>query len=488
MDVRRYQFPANEVAHLSLKDPAYGFDFMIAQLYGELTIKSFLNVIAAVCLGIFAVGCTTVGSDALSTNGAGYPGDASTAKIYLYSWALPKTTFDASVTWKFKRCRVEGNSVIVEVQPTAPVVVAHAVPDQDVGWITLDATATQSFWQEHVFDVKTAAGTHLLQGFNSTATDQTGPIISNVLTAATKIVTIALGVPTGAGAPAARSACGPAVATLNALDSSKAQLAAMADPSSAAGKALVATISALQDRVDNQINIKATTLIDPGLGAIVDGKVGEFAISQEQLERAGWYPPGGLPNGWKSQYQIDVYLGFDRAQPAELACTMPCKGIAPRKLTRGALFREVAYLPIEFRWQHTALPVTADETPQTVTEVVGKLAPLPFAQFGAPRKLPLDAPLFGKADWTLTFNEFGEVTEAKWGSVATGVAMTALLSNAAGAASSIDSAQIKAAGLADSATLATQLENAKLKAIIDNANYRQQCRDLQAKGTVAECP
>jgi len=429
---------------------------------------------------------TIIGTGALSTDTDAYAGGTASAKNYLYSWALPKTTFDVTVTWQFKGCEVKDGNPIVHVEP-AVAVTPHAVVDQDIGWVTLDAATIQSFFQDHTFEVKTAPSTHVLQGFTSNAVDQTGQIIGNILSAGTKILSIALGVPTGGGR--STSTCGTAQNTYSTIKKNQTQLAAIADQNSPAAKELMATIADLQAK----INIKVTRLIDPGITPIppntspnpliINGKVGALTISEEQMRGAGWYSDN-LPDNWGSAYQLDIYLVFEQAKPLEFACSAPCTKRAPQKLTRGALFREVAYVPTEIRRNVVEL---TDGNSVANSEVLYHQVQ-PFAQFGASRKLPLDAPIFGKANWNLTFNEYGEITDALWGSVATGVAATGLLNSAATAASSVDSERLKAAQQLDSAMLARQIENSKLQIIINNANFMQQCLALQAKGEVSQCP
>jgi hypothetical protein len=70
---------------------------------------------------------------------------------------------------------------------------------------------------------------------------------------------------------------------------------------------------------------------------------------------------------------------------------------------------------------------------------------VPFAQYGFTEKLPITARIFRTISWAVTFNEFGEVTNATFSSKAWGSNATSLFGSAASAASSIAAEQQKAA-------------------------------------------
>src|SRR5690349_2131028 len=190
--------------------------------------------------GVFA-GCSHDGIRALSTHSKAHP-DRSSISNFRYSWALPKTTFDVDATWTFKSCKV-GKDSQVSVEAKVDVkITPHAVPDPAIGWVFLDASKSNSFWQDHVFDVKTAEKSHLLQSFNSTATDQTGTILGNTFSGLVKIADItALGVLDFTKEPHAPApSCGFAVQVKKDIATKQDQLKAMSDQTTNKAKKLIA--------------------------------------------------------------------------------------------------------------------------------------------------------------------------------------------------------------------------------------------------------
>ncbi len=429
--------------------------------------RGIFILLACICW-VFA-GCSQNGIRALSTHSNTYP-DKPSVKNFRYSWALPKTIFDVDATWTYKSCAMVNGSPIVDAKVDVQIT-PHAVPDLAIGYVFLDAAASNSFWQEHIFDVKTAAGSHLLQSFNSTATDQTGAILGNVFSGLVKIADIAALHLASANTPKPPPpSCGPALQTQSEVLSKQQRLQQMPDQTTDAAKKLIAEISHLQQRLVIKL---VTSTIDPGidpdtknLKPIVNGVVGTLRMPAEALQKNGWVDH---PNKSDGHFDLSIQLDFAKALPTEFA-TDKAQSVP---LLRDSLWREVAYIPVEVFSQDGSR--------------VGKPTTLPFAQFGAARTLPLDAPLFGKADWTITFNDYGEVTEAKWGSAATGTGASQLFLSSLSAASAIATDSTKAPPT-DKQTLELQAENAQLQAVMDNATKKQQCADMKAKGQVEACP
>nr|WP_294548655.1 hypothetical protein [uncultured Rhodopila sp.] len=183
-------------------------------------------------------------------------------------------------------------------------------------------------------------------------------------------------------------------------------------------------------------------------------------------------------DNFPSDLDVNVYLDFRKANPAlsrqcvngSATCSHSRVGLAV-----GDLYREVAFIPLEIYKGDTQDAAAGPEN-LVFRQVV------PFGQFGVSRTLPLSAPLFGKTNWSLTFADNGEITDASFGSAAIGVGATSLLSGAATAASSVEAENLKAASLGSSETQRLIIENTNLQAAVNNANLKQQYQALQAKG------
>jgi hypothetical protein len=106
--------------------------------------------------------------------------------------------------------------------------------------------------------------------------------------------------------------------------------------------------------------------------------------------------------------------------------------------------------------------------------------PFPFGQFGVPRSLPLDANLFEQLNWSVTFADTGEITDAVFNSKATGLALVSLFAAAASTTNAIAQESRTAATAQDSASIRLQNENTALKAQVDNITLTQQLHTLLA--------
>ena len=169
--------------------------------------------------------------------------------------------------------------------------------------------------------------------------------------------------------------------------------------------------------------------------------------------------------------QIDVYLDFAHAKfsayekkPPGVYQQWSITGPEWDRPEEGFLFREASYIPI-LLWRGDK-PGDAKKGDEEVADVkVNELvkdvdggpprpkgpkqlaAPrtIPFAQYGFAEKLPLSADWFQKLEWALTFNDFGEVTNATFTSYSWLNTATSLFGSAASTASSIAGEQQKAA-------------------------------------------
>jgi hypothetical protein len=166
---------------------------------------------------------------------------------------------------------------------------------------------------------------------------------------------------------------------------------------------------------------------------------------------------------------VSLYLDFAHGFPqAGVKCASPdnCQ-YSRTQPKRGTIYREPIYLPLLI--YHG--PVVKKSVPQ-LNQLVA------FSQFGVARSLPFDAPIFGAYDWSITFEETGEISQTAFGGKATGVNATGLLSTSADAASSIAAERLQAIKAVDEDTLRLQRENAELSARIDNINKKRELLEL----------
>ena len=432
------------------------------------------------CACALVMGCSHTGVRALSTRS----GDKSvepTSENFRFSWALPKTTFNVDATWTFKGCAEMSSGPQIDAD-VAIQVTPQAVPDPLIKFVELDEEATNSFWQDHDFDIKTDEKTHLLRSFNSTATDQTGAIIGNFVKAAVEIAGVTLAAASKSSEGDKHPSCGDAVKAANVVALDETKLRGLPDQTTEEAKKLVAAISDLQ----KTLTIKLDTLnIDPGYDKqamaavnIVNGReIARLKMPLEKIKRNEWIKD---PSQSDAQFDLSIQLNFSEAMPSEFKKKQN-EIVKPVALSSSGIWREVAYVPVEIYRQKI------DKSGKAEVVMASKPITLPFAQYGASRTLPLDASTFGKAEWTITFNEFGEVTDAKWGSLATGKGVSQLFLDSATAANSIATDATKAPPT-DRKTLDLQAENAQLDAVMNNSTKKQACQDMLAKGQVDSCP
>jgi hypothetical protein len=188
-----------------------------------------------------------------------------------------------------------------------------------------------------------------------------------------------------------------------------------------------------------------------------------------------------------STHVVSLFLDFTKATPPILA---KCPGTAARcarnrtVIDRSTQFREAAYIPL--------IVVAGDDSdsPTDKFELTvngGRPSgPIPFAQFGIPRALPIKAGTFEKLAWTFNFNEFGEHTDVAFGSAAIGSKASSLVQSASGAAATIASQDRTADGLASPETLRLQREAVELKAKVDLAKLKAEAETLREQGHLPE--
>lgn len=416
------------------------------------------------------------------------------------AWRLPKTVIDATVTFKYVDCKdpvVAGGRPTLELERTVALVARGVADDNIFGpnepfdpFVRVPVSALTSFWQDRTLTVNRAPNGTLAQ-LSAVAEDQTAAIAGNLFTTATKLGSIAFGVAPG-GAQASTATCSATPkATKATYDRLKAQLR---DPNTtpAQAAAYVLQLADAQEKLD-RLTITVTRTIDPGVTAIDattpvngvprNGEIAGLEPSIEQLKKAGWLS-GSDPDQFDAMkdVRISVFLDFEKATPAIIQkCdpATPCRR-HPTVISRSTQFREPAYIP---------LIVVAGRDP---TNTVNRFAltingakpagPIPFAQFGIPRALPIKAGLFERVAWTYNFNEFGEQTNVSFGSSAQGVKATSALAGAAGAAATLANQERTDDAKADPETVRLQAEAARLKAEADIMTHKKTIDGLRKEG------
>lgn len=424
-----------------------------------------------------------------------------------YSWTLPKTVMTVTAVYTFKGCTYDPVKQATNLQVSiAPSIVTKAVPDPNLGpnfkngWVSIRAADLYSFWKDKSVEVKVFPNTHILQVLSSTSTDQTGTIISNVLTGVVKTAGIALGVPTAAENKAPEPGCGQANTTLENIASDQSKLKLL-DPNSENAKTLASQIASLQ----NSLTITTSRTVDPGVTPVeppasddkqiiqnngtvqADGRIALLRPSIAQLKAANWLSDEKISqistdatDFYPSGLNLNVYLNFSKANPPILENCPPKPTACAHAVTvldKGDLYREVAFVPVEI-YKGDNQDSGATQENKILSEII------PFGQYGISRTLSISAPIFGKTNWSMTFADNGEQLDGGFGSAATGVAATSLISSAATGASSIDAENIKMQSQGSSEYQEMSIKNAELQAAINNANLTQQYEQLKAEGLV----
>ena len=432
------------------------------------------------------------------------------------SWRLPKTVIEATATFKYKDCvQVDGQPPELNLERSVALV-AKGVPDDNIfgdypatdPMVRVPISALNSFWDDRSMSVERSAnGT--VSKLGASAEDQTAGIIGNVLTSAVKISSIALGVPAGGSALAPAAQCSDYPKTIKAEMERINKALRNPKTSQAAAQAYSLQLADQQRKLD-KLTITVTRTIDPGitsprlpencaarpvaggcpgappLAVQASGLIATLVPSTKQIVDAKWLTGTAQEQTTAiDSTQLNVFLDFAHASPAIIATCPPkpqtCQH-RPSVIDRVTLFRDVAYIPL--------LVVSDDGKNQEEFDLTvngAKAAgPIPFAQFGIPRRLPIEARLFEKVNWSYSFNEFGEPTAVTFGSAARGTKASGLLASGAGASASFAGQERAADSKTDPETAAMQAETAKLKARIDLAKARADAADLEAKGLLPQ--
>lgn len=110
-----------------------------------------------------------------------------------FSWTLPKTVLDVSITYEYVDCVIFNLSKQYKIKVT-PTVVARAIPDPEWGFRTQSTGDLKAGWQDNDITITTFANSHILKTISSHPVGEGATIISNVLSGIGKIVAVALGV------------------------------------------------------------------------------------------------------------------------------------------------------------------------------------------------------------------------------------------------------------------------------------------------------
>jgi hypothetical protein len=453
------------------------------------------------------------------------PGLAADQIAARFSWALPKTVIDTTISYTFDKC--ENGKPTFKITPT---LAGKPVPDPLVGRRKIDTKSLESFFEDRSISVQTFSGSHILSSIGSTPTNQTAQIGGNILGGIAKLVGIVLGVPpVAAGYSASKPAIEPTCKLKDDPDKPdtaadivkqikdkkdkilelQKQLSDGVDEgtqkkNTAAIQAAQTVISALQDKVT--ITIKTT--IDPGLsppdvdsendfpvpvipkkpGAVDDGGlVATICPSANQLSKdVAWF--NNLDTIFKDErlhcaaipsLTVHIYLDFTLAkgtmfdQDADVTTSVGTTGpYNQTSVPPDYQYRDVAYIPVLVwrgdRPMTVGNPATGKGPPNGPTQLAEPQR-LPFGQFGVAQKLPIDAGVFKKMTWQVSFQENGEITSVTFNSTASGVVATSFFGSAVSAANSIASEQRNAASLSAQAGS----PQSQADAIYQNERFKQ---------------
>jgi hypothetical protein len=431
-----------------------------------------------------------------------------------YSWMLPKTVLDVTIAYTLRSCKNTDHGAQVEVTIANPTVTPRYIPDPAVGLKSLDPALLKSFWQDSTISVVTNQSTHILQSLGSSPANQVVTIAGNVITGATKIAAASLGV-VPASAPVAvegPSKCGTEPTDTEILDKLKAELekqqkiltnpnvteadAAAATKKIATLQAGIAIVQAPQQAAQTTVTISRT--VDPGITPIEmdenptakvpqrfrpigpGGLIARFSPfqSMKKLKEAKWFDDAEKASSENNDHlHVSIYLDFSNANPRVVRCRT-CS-VYPTRVPKNFQFREVTYVPVAI-YQGERDPNTPRDNRQSLVPLPAKA--LPFGQFGRAQILPINAKIFENLEWSVTFSEAGEVTNATFKSKSIGAQITSLFMSGAGGASSVTTEVRNASNTASSETQRLINENAALAAEVSNITLTQQLNAFIAKG------
>jgi hypothetical protein len=417
-----------------------------------------------------------------------------------YSWMLPRTVVDATISYTFVSCTEDGNNGATLQLKIVPTLVARAVADTWVGPRGPNLKDLQGFWQDRNISIETFSGSHILNSIGSQPVGEAGQIVGNIVGGIAKLVGVGLGLAESA-APPVKSKCGAANDLALKLDRAQqaikalySELASNLDDGTRKKKleelqSLQASVSVLQ--ADLTLTIKGT--IDPGFspldinsGAVLkqltneaprpianSGLIASFNLSSEQLKKSRWYDMvENVSDDERSLLAVNVYLDFPNAYVPIAAQN---GAYQQTRVSPDDQYRDPAYIPVLI-WRGNKPAAEAARQPAIDEGSLGpvQLSPsqvMAFAQFGESQRLPLTTSAFGNLSWAVTFLENGEIIKASFSSKATGVAATNLFGNIASSTSSIAADRLTATSPSkEAAILQGQAD------VIYQANRLAKCR------------
>jgi hypothetical protein len=140
------------------------------------------------CLRLFGVLLTTsVASFASAALAQPSPGPSP-----VFSWLLPKTVIDLSVTYQYVSCSFDGGGVAYKVKIT-PTIAARGVADFESGWRFQPTNSLTSDWEDRTVTLTTFAGSHILNTVGAHPVGQGAAVVGNILGGIAKIAGIVLG-------------------------------------------------------------------------------------------------------------------------------------------------------------------------------------------------------------------------------------------------------------------------------------------------------
>jgi hypothetical protein len=408
---------------------------------------------------------------------------AAYAQTPSYTWALPKTVIDISLTYEYADCVVVDGTRQFRIKVT-PIIAARGVADVSAGMRTQNTGDLIDGWQDRNMTITTFAGSHIVSGVTAHPVSQAATVAGNVLTGIAKLASIAI----GAGFLAHHE--GPPVVTKCADDEANpghfitaikndiatAQKAlAGKDVSDDLKKKLTDQIAALQTLLTQQqakmaFTVKAT--IDPGftnpkatpvgldaapplpfpdalpdnspkLGAIPkDGLIATLAPKGDQLPDAPWVT-AEVRSQSEALLEVTVFMDMAHALKAsdwkiEKSYYLP----TPTTGTADSLtYRDPAYIAVlVYLGQGGKRQLLSNNR-------------LPFAQYGDVQVVPFKAKTFRDVLWSISFSETGETTNSSFTSKSYYANATNLLNTAATAAGTVVNAVTS-----ESATKATAMQ------------------------------
>ena len=380
-----------------------------------------------------------------------------------FSWTLPKTVLDVSVTYDYAGCVMAGGNRQYRIKVT-PLVAARGIADPVAGWRIQPTGDLRANWKDRNLTIATFANSHILNTVSAHPVGQAATIINNVLGGIGKIVGIAIGAaPLAADAATGATDCpddvnnpGHQITTYKGQIQKVQEKLAGDNVSDSQQKQYTAQLQALQTLLQQEqarmtFTIKAT--IDPGY---IDPKNVQVGSDAPALPFPSQLPPGSpklgavpqngliaslIPTAAQTKgvpwikdtdpvvapLKVSVYMGFVNSIPSKQAVGgyyLPTiVGSHPSAVT----YRDVAYIPVLVR---------LGDAPNGELLANNKF---PFAQYGQEQVLPLGVSAFGDVNWSMTFSELGEETNSSFASKSFVLSASSVFTPAASAASSIAS-------------------------------------------------